>query len=198
MTSDLITSQDSELLLELNILAAQVISQLKDPSPKAHIPATYVFHSCDLVLHQGHRPPAGQRARLHQSFPSRTQTTKKSHVRDGLTATEVTEDLLKRRSASLNFLFLLSVLLLEFLSKSRNEMQPKNHPELQTSSQHHLLLVGEVSVPSSDDVAVHLGVFQVAAFKCIDLSFQVHQRLLSYLKPQTQHQLGLLPLSDWS
>lgn len=37
------------------------------------------------------------------------------HAREELTATDVTDDLLKRRSASLNFLFLLSVLLLEFL-----------------------------------------------------------------------------------
>lgn len=41
-----------------------------------------------------------------------------------------------------------------------------------------ILLIGEVSVPSSDDVAIHLGVLQVAAFKRIYLSFQVHQRLL--------------------
>lgn len=49
-----------------------------------------------------------------------------------------------------------------------------------------LLLIGEVSVPSSDDVAIHLGVFQVAAFKRIDLPFQVHQRLLWYYKQQIQ------------
>lgn len=36
-------------------------------------------------------------------------------VSEELTATDVTDDLLNRRSASLNFLFLLSVLLLEFL-----------------------------------------------------------------------------------
>lgn len=35
--------------------------------------------------------------------------------KEGLTATDVTDDLLNKRSASLNFLFLLSVLLLEFL-----------------------------------------------------------------------------------
>lgn len=43
-----------------------------------------------------------------------------------------------------------------------------------------LLLVGEVSIPSSDDVAVHLSVFKVAAFKCINLPFQVHQRFLKW------------------
>lgn len=46
-----------------------------------------------------------------------------------------------------------------------------------------LLLVGEVSIPSSDDVAIHLRVFKVAAFECIDLPFQVHQRFLK----QTEH-----------
>lgn len=42
--------------------------------------------------------------------------------REGLTATDVTDDLLNKRSASLNFLFLLSVLLLEFLQ----ELQKQN------------------------------------------------------------------------
>ena len=39
----------------------------------------------------------------------------KNKIKEGLTATDVTDDLLNKRSASLNFLFLLSVLLLEFL-----------------------------------------------------------------------------------
>lgn len=35
----------------------------------------------------------------------------------------------------------------------------------------HSLLIGQISVPSSNDVSVHLSVLQVTAFKCIDLSF---------------------------
>lgn len=46
----------------------------------------------------------------------------KSLVREGLTATDVTDDLLNKRSASLNFLFLLSVLLLEFLLELQNKV----------------------------------------------------------------------------
>lgn len=42
----------------------------------------------------------------------------------------------------------------------------------------HSLLVGEVTVPSADDVAVHLRVLQVAAFEGVDLPLQVGQRLL--------------------
>lgn len=40
---------------------------------------------------------------------------KETEVSERLTPTDVTDDLLNKRSASLNFLFRLSVLLLEFL-----------------------------------------------------------------------------------
>lgn len=60
-------------------------------------------------------------------------------------------------------------------------MHPESGISLQSVTEVQLcalLLVGEVSVPSSDDVAVHLRVFEVAAFECIDLPFQVHQGFL--------------------
>lgn len=83
--------------------------------------STHVFHSCDPVFHQVHILPANQTVCCCISyFLARQQMRnspgmEKSPVRKGLTATDVTDDLLNRRSASLNFLFLLSVLLLEFL-----------------------------------------------------------------------------------
>lgn len=99
-----------------------------------------------------------------------------------LTATDVTDDLLNRRSASLNFRFLLSVLLLEFLCKTNGGSGHQNHTSegktCQTFLLLLLLLVGEVAVPSSDDVPVHLGVLQVAPLEGVDLSLQVHQCLL--------------------
>lgn len=41
-----------------------------------------------------------------------------------------------------------------------------------------LLLVGEVAVPSSDDVTIHLRVFQVTSLKSIDLPLKVGEGLL--------------------
>ena len=41
-----------------------------------------------------------------------------------------------------------------------------------------LLLIGEVAVPASNNVPIHLSVLQVAPLKCIDLPLQVYQSFL--------------------
>ena len=42
----------------------------------------------------------------------------------------------------------------------------------------HSLLVGQIPIPATNNVAIHLRVFQVASFKGIDLSLQVCQCFL--------------------
>lgn len=145
--------------------------------------STHVFHSCDPVFHQVHILPANQTVCscisyfLARQQMRNSQGMEKSPVRKGLTATDVTDDLLNRRSASLNFLFLLSVLLLEFLFKLQRQKfiqaltikktmpSPFSSICLKTLQAVwdkwllYLLLIGEVSVPSSDNVAIHLSVF---------------------------------------
>lgn len=56
------------------------------------------------------------------------------------------------------------------------EVTDTNRYRSERTSRHtevHLLLVGEVAIPSTDDVAIHLCVLQVAPFECIDLSLKV-------------------------
>lgn len=154
---------------------------------------THASRSCGRGSLRAHTPPANHNVAASQcgSEPEPDVITAK-----GLTATDVTDDLLNRRSASLNLRFLLSVLLLEFLKETTcftschvklgHSWEEVMRLLIRRSPSLLLLLIGQVSVPSSDDVSVHLRVLQVAALKRINLSFQVHQRLLSGCSKQSR------------
>lgn len=50
----------------------------------------------------------------------------------------------------------------------------------------HSLLIGQIPIPATDNIAIHLSVFQIASFKSIDLSLQVCECFLSDEKRVTE------------